>query len=193
QVLQAHGRAVAVGHDERPELGRALELAVRLHRVGAVRAPQDARWQVDVAGGDAVRDLVDPDGARRQRLGSRWMRTAYLAAADAMVSGLAPGRLAFTWIVGKSTFGRLLTGKRRYAITPNMRMPSMTSVVMTGRLMNSSEMFIYPPPSRARGRPSPSPRRARRLPAGPGRRSRPRHPAARPGRSPHRPRPGARP
>src|SRR2546422_3936845 len=30
-----------------------------------------------------------------------------VATADAMVSGLAPGRLAFTWIVGKSTFGRL--------------------------------------------------------------------------------------
>src|SRR5205823_1370990 len=36
-----------------------------------------------------------------------------VATADAMVSGLAPGRLAFTWIVGKSTFGRLLTGKSR--------------------------------------------------------------------------------
>src|SRR5439155_23667563 len=69
QVLQAYGRAVAVGHDERPELGRALELAVRLHRVGAVRAPQDARRQVDVAGGDAGGDLVNPDGAGRQRLG----------------------------------------------------------------------------------------------------------------------------
>jgi hypothetical protein len=28
----------------------------------------------------------------------------------AMVSGLAPGRLALTWIVGKSTVGRSLTG-----------------------------------------------------------------------------------
>src|SRR5438034_2249143 len=50
-------------------LRRALELAVRLHGVGPVRAPQDARRQVDVAGGDAVRDLVDPDGPRRQRFG----------------------------------------------------------------------------------------------------------------------------
>ncbi len=78
-----------------------------------------------------------------------------VATADAMVSGLAPGRLAFTWMVGKSTFGRLLTGSSRYAISPNIRMPSMTSVVMTGRLMNSAEMFICPPPSRAPGRPSP--------------------------------------
>ena len=31
----------------------------------------------------------------------------------AIVSGLAPGRLALTRIVGKSTFGRSLTGSRR--------------------------------------------------------------------------------
>src|SRR6266568_8393208 len=36
-----------------------------------------------------------------------------VATADAMVSGLAPGRLAFTWIVGKSTLGRLLTDSSR--------------------------------------------------------------------------------
>src|SRR6266702_821777 len=36
-----------------------------------------------------------------------------VATADAIVSGLAPGRLAFTVIVGKSTVGRSLTGKRR--------------------------------------------------------------------------------
>ena len=31
----------------------------------------------------------------------------------AMVSGLAPGKLALTWIVGKSTVGKSLTGNRR--------------------------------------------------------------------------------
>ena len=36
-----------------------------------------------------------------------------VATAEAMVSGLAPGRLAVTWIVGKSTLGRSLTGRRR--------------------------------------------------------------------------------
>ncbi len=36
-----------------------------------------------------------------------------VATADAMVSGLAPGRSAPTWIVGKSTFGRSFTGSRR--------------------------------------------------------------------------------
>ena len=36
-----------------------------------------------------------------------------VATAEAMVSGLAPGRLAVTWMVGKSTFGRSLTGRSR--------------------------------------------------------------------------------
>src|SRR6266705_1228856 len=36
-----------------------------------------------------------------------------VATAEAIVSGLAPGRFALTLMVGKSTFGRLLTGSRR--------------------------------------------------------------------------------
>ena len=36
-----------------------------------------------------------------------------VATADAIVSGLAPGRLAEIVIVGKSTFGRSLTGNER--------------------------------------------------------------------------------
>ena len=67
------------------------------------------------------------------------------ATADAIVSGLAPGRPALTWMVGKSTFGRSLTGNWRYAITPNTAMPSMISVVVTGRSMNSFERFMASP------------------------------------------------
>ena len=36
-----------------------------------------------------------------------------VATVEAMVSGLAPGRLAETMMVGKSTLGRSLTGKNR--------------------------------------------------------------------------------
>ncbi len=78
-----------------------------------------------------------------------------VATADAIVSGLAPGRLALTLIVGKSTFGRSLTGSRRYAIKPNTRIPDMTSVVMTGRLMKRSEMFTCRPPLPAPAPPCP--------------------------------------
>src|SRR5512142_857927 len=44
-----------------------------------------------------------------------------VATADAIVSGLAPGKLAFTVIVGKSTVGRSLTGSRPYALMPKNR------------------------------------------------------------------------
>ena len=67
------------------------------------------------------------------------------ATVAAIVSGLAPGRPACTWMVGKSTAGRSDTGSARYAIVPNTRMPSMMSVVVTGRLMKSSETFMGPP------------------------------------------------
>ena len=36
-----------------------------------------------------------------------------VATAEAMVSGLAPGRVALTRMVGKSTLGRSLTGSSR--------------------------------------------------------------------------------
>ena len=72
------------------------------------------------------------------------------ATADAIVSGLAPGRPAFTWMVGKSTVGRSLTGRRRYAIAPNTMIPSMMRVVVTGRLMNNSARFMGPPSRRSR-------------------------------------------
>jgi hypothetical protein len=40
-------------------------------------------------------------------------RSRGVATDAAMVSGLAPGRLAVTWMVGKSTLGRSLTGNAR--------------------------------------------------------------------------------
>src|SRR5436309_12261916 len=49
-------------------------------------------------------------------------RSSGVATAAAIVSGDAPGSEALTWMVGKSTFGRSLTGNWRYAITPNSRM-----------------------------------------------------------------------
>src|SRR3990170_5891536 len=65
-----------------------------------------------------------------------------VATADAMVSGLAPGRVAVTVMVGKSTVGKSLTGNALYPMAPKMRIPSITSVVVTGRRMKSQEMFM---------------------------------------------------
>src|SRR6266446_7183746 len=69
-------------------------------------------------------------------------RSSGVATAEAMVSGLAPGRLAATWMTGKSTLGRSLAGSWRYASMPKMRRPAMSSVVMTGRRMKRS-VFIW--------------------------------------------------
>jgi hypothetical protein len=74
-------------------------------------------------------------------------RSRTVATAEAMVSGLAPGKLAPTWMTGKSTLGRSLTGSCRYAMAPKIRRPAMRSVVMTGRRMKRS-VFIW---SLARG------------------------------------------
>ncbi len=52
-------------------------------------------------------------------------------------------------MVGKSTVGRSLTGSSRYDITPNTMMPSMISVVVTGRLMKSAERFMASPSRRS--------------------------------------------
>src|SRR5699024_1050176 len=65
-----------------------------------------------------------------------------VATLDAMVSGLAPGRLAVTMSVGKSTLGRSLTGSERYATRPNSAMASISRLVAMGRLINVSEKFI---------------------------------------------------
>jgi hypothetical protein len=69
-----------------------------------------------------------------------------VATEDAMVSALAPLRLAVTTIVGKSTLGRALIGNCRYPTIPKIMMAAISSVVMTGRLMHSSDKFIDWPP-----------------------------------------------
>ncbi len=59
--------------------------------------------------------------------------------------GSLPGRAALTLSVGKSTFGRSLTGSARYATMPNTAIPSMTRLVAIGRLMKSSDRFMRVP------------------------------------------------
>src|SRR5258708_2562884 len=65
-----------------------------------------------------------------------------VATDDAIVSGLAPGKLALTTIVGKSTLGRSFTGNNRYAIKPNRTIASELSVVITGRRINGCAIFM---------------------------------------------------
>src|SRR5579859_5374535 len=66
-------------------------------------------------------------------------RSSGVATAEAMVSGLAPGRLAPTAMVGKSICGSGATGRKRNATTPERKIAMVMSVVATGRRMNGAE------------------------------------------------------
>ena len=69
-------------------------------------------------------------------------RSKGVATVAAIVSGLAPGRLAETEMVGKSTCGRGETGSNLNAVIPAKTIATMMSVVATGRLIKGSEIFI---------------------------------------------------
>src|SRR6195952_4983596 len=78
-------------------------------------------------------------------------RSIMPATEAAMVSALAPGKVALTAIVGKSTRGSADTGNRRKPNTPKAIIDAVISVVMTGRRMQSSESVIgYAPAFLAR-------------------------------------------
>src|SRR6188472_582923 len=65
-------------------------------------------------------------------------RSSGVATDEAMVSGLAPGKLAVMEIVGKSTRGSGDTGSRVYAHAPARSTPIASSVVAIGRRMNGA-------------------------------------------------------
>jgi hypothetical protein len=66
-------------------------------------------------------------------------RSSGVATAEAIVSGLAPGRLAPTPMVGKSTWGSGATGKNRNAIAPERKIAMVTSEVATGLRTKGAE------------------------------------------------------
>ncbi len=68
-------------------------------------------------------------------------RSSGVATADAIVSGLAPGIDAETWMVGKSTRGSGDTGKCTYASVPPRKSAIARRIVATGRVTNGSEML----------------------------------------------------
>src|SRR5258705_5132010 len=72
-------------------------------------------------------------------------RSRGVATEDAMISALAPGRLALTEMVGKSTCGNGDTGSTWNAIAPAIATAIVSSVVATGRRMNGAEMFMTAP------------------------------------------------
>ena len=92
---------------------------------------------------NAAREVQAALNAARPLLPSA--RSSGVATVAAIVSGLAPGSEAETEMVGKSTCGRGETGSSRNATSPASAMPSVSSVVATGRSMKGLEMFMAGP------------------------------------------------
>src|ERR1044072_9471818 len=82
----------------------------------------------------------------------------------AMVSALAPGNVAVTAMVGKSTRGSAETGSSRKPNTPKAMIEAVISVVITGRRMQSSDSVIASSSGLARPRFHPRAIRQQQLP-----------------------------
>ena len=69
-------------------------------------------------------------------------RSRGVATVEAMICGLAPGRLACTVMAGKSMFGSGDTASSPKLSAPTSRMARLISSVATGRTMNGAERFM---------------------------------------------------
>src|SRR3984957_19950672 len=80
-------------------------------------------------------------------------RSNGVATEDAMICALAPGRLAETEMVGKSTWGKGETGRTLKAMPPAIAMAAVSRVVATGRRMKGPDRFMRGLQALARGLP----------------------------------------
>src|SRR5690606_9939992 len=69
-------------------------------------------------------------------------RSSGVATLDAMISGLAPGKLACTVITGKSMSGNGDTGSRPKLTPPSSNIARLSNMVATGRAMKGAERFM---------------------------------------------------
>src|SRR5713226_3712625 len=69
-------------------------------------------------------------------------RSRGVATAEAIVSGLAPGKPAETEMTGNSTCGSGATGRKLKANTPESSSAAASSEVPTGRLIKGAEIFM---------------------------------------------------
>src|SRR5450631_2349228 len=65
-----------------------------------------------------------------------------VATAEAIVSGLAPGKPAPTWMTGNSTCGSGATGRKLKANAPESSSATASNEVPTGRLIKGAEIFM---------------------------------------------------
>src|ERR1700722_17164368 len=69
-----------------------------------------------------------------------------VATEEAIVSGLAPGSCADTWMVGKSTCGSGETGKERNEMMPERAIAPVSRAVPTGLWIKGVETLTKPLP-----------------------------------------------
>ncbi|GFM84726.1 hypothetical protein PSCICO_01250 [Pseudomonas cichorii] len=72
-------------------------------------------------------------------------RSSGVATLEAMISGLAPGRLADTTITGKSMFGKGATGSSLKLTAPSSMIARLSRTVATGLRMKGAERFMLQP------------------------------------------------
>src|SRR5260370_36448533 len=103
-------------------------------RAAALISRVRSNWRVMLVDPRLLEDVICVTPAMRPNCRSRGVATA-----EAMVSGLAPGKLAPTLIVGKSTCGKGETGRNRKATTPESARAIVISVVATGLRIKGAE------------------------------------------------------
>ncbi|MNT54701.1 hypothetical protein D3C72_1918800 [compost metagenome] len=85
--------------------------------------------------------VVTPDIAPMER-------SSGVATVEAITSGLAPGRLAWTTITGNSICGSGATGNRPKLTPPSSMIARLRSMVATGRRIKGAERFMAGPAPR---------------------------------------------
>src|ERR1035438_9929849 len=117
---------------------RAALMAASTSRAAALMSRLRSNCKVIPVFPSADEEVICVTPAMRPNWRSRGVATE-----EAMVSGLAPGRLAPTPMVGKSTCGSGATGRKRNAIAPARRIASVTSEVATGRRIKGAEKLDW--------------------------------------------------
>src|SRR5579883_590599 len=115
---------------------RAALIAACTSRAAASMFRFKSNWSVMLVEPSVLDEVISFTPAIRPNCLSSGVATD-----DAIVSGLAPGRLAFTEIDGKSTCGSGATGRNPYATTPEIPSATVNNVVATGLWINGVEII----------------------------------------------------
>ena len=102
-------------------------MAACTSRAAELMSRVKSNWRMTTADPTELRDVISVTPAMRVNCFSSGVATD-----AAITSGLAPGRPAWTKIVGKSTSGNADTGSSVYAIAPPSVSAISSSVVATG-------------------------------------------------------------